>query len=141
MLAGAMTLRTLAGPAFLMALALGLLLAVACGGDGDERAVGGLTDPRTVPTATPWTEAPDPIILDPEALTPVSTENGDGEDGAAGEGTPTAEECGEVYVVQEGDAPFSIAEQCGVSVDDLLQLNSITDPTSLFVGQELQIPQ
>jgi len=44
-------------------------------------------------------------------------------------------------VVQEGDAPFSIAEQCGVSVDDLLQLNSITDPTSLFVGQELQIPQ
>jgi hypothetical protein len=136
-----MTARKAAGPAVFLALSLGLLLAAACGGGGEDKSVGGLTDPRTVPTATPWTEAPDPIFLDPEALTPVAAEGGDGEGDGEAEGTPTAGECGDTYIVQSGDAPFSIAEQCGVSVDDLLQLNGIDDPTSLFVGQELQIPQ
>lgn len=140
MLADDMTLRNRLGLPFLLVLALGLLLAAACGGDGEEQAIGGLTDPRTVPTATPWTEAPDPIFLEPDALTPIAPENGE-TDGEGDGTTPVAGECGETYVVQEGDVPFTIAEQCGVSVDDLLQLNGISDPTSLFVGQELQIPQ
>jgi hypothetical protein len=73
-----MTARTLFFP--LLALTFGLVLAAACGGDdGGERPTGRLTDPRSVPTATPWVEPPDPIILDPEALTPVPEENG-GED-------------------------------------------------------------
>jgi LysM repeat protein len=96
-----------------------------------------------VPTATPWPQPPEPIILEPGALTPISEGNGE-EDGASGDGTstPTAtEECGDVYIVEAGDVPFSIAEKCGVDVDDLLELNSIDDPTSLFIGQELKIPQ
>ncbi len=75
-----MTTRGLALP--LLVLALALLLATACGGDGDggERVAGRLTDPRSVPTATPWSEPPEPIILEPGALTPIGEDEGD-EDG------------------------------------------------------------
>jgi LysM repeat protein len=51
--------------------------------------------------------------------------------------TPTAEG---TYVVQEGDYPGSIAEQFGISAEELMEANGITDPTSLTVGQELIIP-
>jgi len=74
------------------------------------------------------------------------------ESGQVPEGTPTPE--GEaptptatatltaegVYIVQEGDYPSSIAEQFGISTEDLMEANDITDPTSLRVGQELIIP-
>ena len=78
-----MTTRGLSVP--LLALALALLLATACGGDGDgARPAGRLTDPRSVPTATPWGQAPAPIILEPGALTPIS-ESGTEETGVNGE--------------------------------------------------------
>jgi hypothetical protein len=78
-----MTTRGLSVP--LLALALALLLATACGGDdGGARPAGRLTDPRVVPTATPWGQAPAPIILEPGALTPVS-ETGTEEPGVNGE--------------------------------------------------------
>jgi LysM repeat protein len=51
--------------------------------------------------------------------------------------TPSAEG---VYIVQEGDYPGSIAEQFGISAEELMEANGITDPTSLMVGQELIIP-
>jgi len=70
------------------------------------------------------------------------------EPGLVPEGTPTPE--GEtttptttaegVYIIQEGDYPSSIAEQFGISVEELMEANGITDPTSLKVGQELIIP-
>ncbi len=78
-----MTIRGLS--VTLLALALALLLATACGGDGDgARPAGRLTDPRLVPTATPWGQPPEPIILEPGALTPVS-ETGTEEPGVNGE--------------------------------------------------------
>lgn len=132
--------RALLFPSLLVAALL--LLIVACGGDGKEPARGSLTDPNSVPTATPWSDPPDPIILDPDALTPISGGEGEGEgENGEGDGTPTASgECGETYVVESGDVPFTIAEKCGVSVEDLLSANEIDDPTGLRVGQELTIP-
>ena len=124
---------------YLLATALTVALAVlaACGGGGNgEQPIGRLTDPRTVATATPWPEPPEPVILEPGALTPI----GNGGDGTA-TGTPTASgECGSTYTVETGDVPFSIAEKCGVAVEDLLKANPEVTPTSLRVGQELKIP-
>ena len=75
----------------LLALAFGLMLAMACGGgDGGGRPDGRLTDPRSVPTATPWAQAPEPIILEPGALTPISeraTEEAGGSDEVSDEVT------------------------------------------------------
>ncbi len=96
-----------------------------------------------MPTATPWTQPPAPIILEPGALTPITqdeatpAEQGNGGDGA--QATPG--ECGDTYTVQAGDVPFAIAEKCGVSVDDLLRANPELTPTSLRVGQEIKMPQ
>jgi LysM repeat protein len=44
------------------------------------------------------------------------------------------------YVVQSGDTLTSIAEMFGVSVDDLINLNSSIDPNYLSVGARLSVP-
>ena len=44
------------------------------------------------------------------------------------------------YTVKAGDIPDSIAREHGVSLTSLLQLNNITDPTGLQIGQQLRIP-
>jgi len=44
------------------------------------------------------------------------------------------------YIVRAGDTVSGIAGQFGVDVDELMQVNGITDPTTLQVGQTLVIP-
>lgn len=60
-------------------------------------------------------------------------------DTPAPEQTPAPVE-GEIYIVQEGDIPVDIAERFGITAEELMEANGITDPTSLFIGQELIIP-
>ncbi len=45
-----------------------------------------------------------------------------------------------VYIVQEGDIPETIAAQFGITAEELMAANGITDPASLQIGQELIIP-
>lgn len=73
-------------------------------------------------TALPATETPT------ITLTPTITE------------TPT--QSGPVtYQVQEGDSLFSIAEQFEIDLDLLLAFNpELSDPSNIFVGQEIIIP-
>ena len=103
----------------LLAFSALALIAVACSGEGDF-----LLDDDPDATGTPpfFERSPQP--------TPIPT--------------PTAAaaigECGETYTVEAGDSPFSIAEKCGVDVNDLQELNDIDDPTALRVGQELEMP-
>jgi LysM repeat protein len=47
---------------------------------------------------------------------------------------------GQVHVVQAGEGLISIANQYGVSVDELRSINNISDPNAIYVGQELIIP-
>lgn len=57
------------------------------------------------------------------------------------EATPTpATEEQTTYTVQEGDIPETIAAQFGITAEELMAANGITDPTSLDIGQELVIP-
>ncbi|MDP5274677.1 LysM peptidoglycan-binding domain-containing protein [Chengkuizengella axinellae] len=44
------------------------------------------------------------------------------------------------YVVQPGDTLYAIAAKHGVSVQELIDVNGITDPAFLYVGQRLYIP-
>ncbi|RIK42301.1 MAG: hypothetical protein DCC55_09310 [Chloroflexi bacterium] len=47
---------------------------------------------------------------------------------------------GTVHVVQAGESLLNIAQRYGVSVDAILELNNITNPNQIYVGQELIIP-
>ncbi|MGB3717056.1 MAG: LysM peptidoglycan-binding domain-containing protein [Candidatus Promineifilaceae bacterium] len=67
----------------------------------------------------------------------------------SGEATPTPplEGAGQtdsdiplIHVVLEGETLFYIAEQYGTTIETLQILNSISDPSVLFVGQQLIIP-
>ena len=44
------------------------------------------------------------------------------------------------YTVQSGDTLSAIAVAFGVSINDLMTANQLSDPNSIFVGQELRIP-
>lgn len=47
---------------------------------------------------------------------------------------------GPVYIVQSGDTLWSIAQRFRVTMDDLSELNNITNPNQLTAGMELVIP-
>lgn len=99
-----------------------IVLALACGEKetGGTDSTHGLTDPGTVATATPWATPPSVVYV----------EGGGGAVGPAG-GT---------YTVQDGDTLYDIGLRFGVSAEDLMEANDITDPGSLTVGQRLVIP-
>jgi LysM repeat protein len=108
---------------FLPALCVAVIvLALACGEDetGDTDSTQGLTDPRTVATSTPWATPPPVVYVE-------------GGPGAVGPGSGT-------YTVQANDTLYDIAQRFGVSVEDLMEANDITDPGSLSIGQKLVIP-
>lgn len=45
-----------------------------------------------------------------------------------------------VHIVEAGDMPLSIAAEYDITVEKLLAVNNINDPTTLQIGQELLIP-
>jgi LysM repeat protein len=107
-------------PSWTLLLLLFLLAAgltsYACGGGSNDKGQAGLTD---IPTATLPSSLPDPLIVS---------------------GTPRPSTSGNTYVVKDGDNPSSIADQFGISVEELMAANDIVDPTDLHVGDELVIP-
>ncbi|MBA2435006.1 MAG: LysM peptidoglycan-binding domain-containing protein [Chthoniobacterales bacterium] len=54
--------------------------------------------------------------------------------------TPAVPDSGKIYTVVKGDNPVTIARRLKVSEVDLLELNQITDPRKLQIGQKLHIP-
>jgi LysM repeat protein len=103
-----------------------IVLALACGEENPKGVGGtqGLTDPRTVATATPWATPPPVVYVE------------GGEEGGAGPARPA----GGTYTVKAEDTLYDIAQRFGVSVDELMEANEITDPASLSIGQKLVIP-
>ena len=114
-----MVFKTLVLPALLVALTV---LTLACGEEKTAGTAGaqGLTDPATVATSTPWATPP-PVVY---------VEGGPGSVGP---------EAG-TYTVQAEDTLYDIAQRFGVSLEELMEANDITDPTSLSIGQKLVIP-
>ncbi len=53
---------------------------------------------------------------------------------------PSVEDSGKIYTVVKGDNPVTIARHLHVTYDALLELNQITDPRKLQIGQKLHIP-
>ncbi len=129
----------------LLLLVPALLALGACGGDDDGDGAfepGNLTNPDSVPTATPWTEIPDVVILDPDNINPLSPDNPN-----QTEPTPTPEPiagepgvCGETYTIVAGDTLQAIGEKCGVEWELIAELNPEVDPANLVIGDVLIMP-
>ncbi|MHB0875301.1 MAG: FxLYD domain-containing protein [Anaerolineae bacterium] len=84
---------------------------------GTPRATSGA---RRSPTAMPsWTAEP---------VTPTAT------------ATATASPTPIVYAIQSGDTLLDVATRFGASAADIQEVNGITDPRTLQIGQELIIP-
>ena len=127
--------------AFLVAATL-LALAVGCGGGDDSGTFrqGRLTDPRNVPTATAWAQAPEPVIIDPNNIQPIT---GGAPTAVPSGATPEPGEpgvCGTTYTIESGDTIFGIADKCGVSPQSVLDANPDVDPAALHPGQVINIP-
>lgn len=98
---------------------------------------------RQYPARTPETSA-----SSESAMPPAQTEESSARTtaGAGAAGLPDAGALPEptappqVYVVQAGDTLSTIAARFGCSLDDLIKVNRIDNPSVLQVGQQLQIP-
>jgi LysM repeat protein len=91
----------------------------------------GSTDGEEEPTSEPTAEATEEPTEEPTATaTPEAT------------ATQTPEAGGQTYVVQDGDTATGIADQFGITLEELAAANGLTvaDLDNLFVGQELVIP-
>lgn len=85
------------------------------------------------------------LLLDvSRAPTPVSTDVPPAETTAVQTPVPdvpaTVPQSAVVHVVQRGQTLFRIAQQYGLTVNDIVQANQISDPTLIYAGQELIIP-
>ena len=55
--------------------------------------------------------------------------------------TTEVPDSGKIYTVVKGDNPVTIARHLHVKYEALLELNQITDPRKLQIGQKLHIPE
>ena len=128
-----------------------LFIAAALGGFGAAYL---LTSANAVPTVDPaHLPTPTPSATPIVTLTPVPSESGEPTASAPASPTPqsstpapseSAEPSPEStpirYVVKRGDRLTTIAAQFGVGVDEIVELNDLTDPDHIEVGQVLLIP-
>ena len=129
-----------------LAVGLALILTSCFGGEEDDGTTtttgGSAQDITTTSTAPP---PPPPVTVEaPPPPPPVTVEAPPPPPPVTVEAPPppTTRAPGEplVYTVQQGDTLFSIATQFGVTVDELVELNNITNPDVIFVDDLLTIP-
>ncbi|MGA7669096.1 MAG: LysM domain-containing protein [Nitrolancea sp.] len=114
--------------------AVGVLGLCACGSSGSPSA-----SPTVVATETAIPAIP---IVTPTPGVP-SNAGADGATPAPGT-TPAVDQSTNgqngTYTVQQGDTLYQIAVKFSVTLQDLMQANSITDPSALQAGQVIVIP-
>jgi hypothetical protein len=126
-----------------LAAALLALLVAACGGGGGDSdgEVGSLTNPQDAPTASPWDQPPDILLLDPNAIPTLPAGNAPTATAAAATeegGEPGV--CGPRYTVASGDTFSSIATKCGATTQGMRDANPGVDPLTIRPGQVINVP-
>lgn len=79
------------------------------------------------------TAAPPMPIITPTPVDPTAV-------AAAANETPGAGARPDMYVVAENDTLYEIAARFEVDIGQLVEVNDLSDPNDIFVGQELIIP-
>lgn len=94
---------------------------------------GATAQPMLDPPPTP-TLVVIPITLPPTTVTAPPTPTKARIPDAASEPEP------EIYKIREGDTLLGIADRFGVTMEELVELNQIENPSLISVGRELLIP-
>lgn len=111
-----------------------MLVGAGAGCSVDPR--GGTSNGRAgSPMASPTVDVPALRIVTPTVIVPGASPP----PGATGAPTPPNVNPA-TYVVADGDTLYAIALKFGVELADLIQLNGLSDPNDIRVGQELKIP-
>jgi LysM repeat protein len=88
----------------------------------------GVVDATVAPAETPRPTATRRATFTPVPATPSDTP------------TPTVTPTPIIYVIAKGDTLLVIARQFGVTVQGIQEVNGISDPRRLRIGQEIMIP-
>ena len=115
----------------LLALTAVLLAATACGPLDDEEPQG--SSPTGTPAAESVETLPPMVIVTRTPVDPSMIPTDPAE-------TPEAVEIPATYVVTEGDSLYSIAAQFRLNLAEIVELNGLSDPNDISVGQELTLP-
>ena len=97
--------------------------------------------PRPEELTVPSTPAPSVVLI----ATPTDAQTSPGSDDAppatpAPVPPPAQPDETEIYVVERGDSLSAIAVRFGLTLNRLMEINDLTDPDFVFVGQRLIIP-
>lgn len=116
--------------AFVLLLVLAVLLP-ACTLEAGSYVITVLPKPDvvTIPTATPTPIIPTPITTTPP--TPTATQPAP---------ACTIQTSWPIYIVQAGDSLASIARRVGSTVSALTTANCLQNPNTIYVGQQLRVP-
>jgi LysM repeat protein len=115
-----------------------LALALFSAGCADQLPISRGGDAAATETAAPTATATRAAVMPIYTPTPVVPGSVD-PTANQGASTPVAENPSS-YVVQEGDSLYAIALRFGVELQAIIELNGLSNPNDIFVGQELQIP-
>lgn len=106
---------------------------------------GVLSPPSATPALPVATALPPPtdlVIPEPTEPSLAVTASPSGEPSAVPAASPAPADASYIeYTVQKGDILYTLAEKYGVTVDDILAANNISNPQSLTIGQVIRIPK
>jgi LysM repeat protein len=117
--------------------AAALLLAGCSGGDASTEAP---SESTPTPSGTATITATAPATDTTPSRTPGTGPTGTRTPTPTDTETGTPEPEPVFYVVQDGDTLWDIAQQFGVTVDDIVAANNLPDAAAISIGQELYIP-
>ena len=144
-------MRLITSPMTALAVILAsVIMLAACGGGEDSDVAAATSTPTAEPTsssgeliatATPFASRPTPTIVSDNGNDGGGNSGGSESSDATPTPTATATPAAvdRTHVVVVGDTLSGIAEQYGSSVEAIMEANGITDPSVIFVGQELTI--
>ena len=143
-------LTLLVGPALVIAIVVVLIITL-FGGDGETDTTADGAATPTVTTSPAAGDTPSPARTTPPTLrvlptqTPVVVDTPTPATPAEPTATPTPAATPTptgpvIYTVQPDDTLSGIAEQFGVSVDDIVAFNDLPDAAVIFAGQIIEIP-
>ncbi len=142
-------MRLITSPMTALAVILAsVIMLAACGGGEDSEVDAATSTPTAEPTsssgeliatATPFASRPTPTIVSDNGNDGGGNGGGPESSDATPTATATPAAVDRTHVVVVGDTLSGIAEQYGSSVEAIMEANGITDPSVIFVGQELTI--